>query len=194
MEVPGDCPVCKRLDSVQLIMAIYNESFSTTRSVQPQTAYGADRKLHTRTTPVTVTQQTMLGQLLSPPKPRNVPLPLGEWVIVRLAVLLSFVFYGYGQISGLFTQIFDKVGENEIWEVLALIIAFPFLIWLLAHFVIFREANLERRRRLSQEKERCELFRQQWEQFCYCRRCNAVYISGSIKAVPPEQMEQLYYD
>ncbi|GHO59004.1 hypothetical protein KSB_74790 [Ktedonobacter robiniae] len=91
-------------------------------------------------------------------------------------------------------QIDEKLGENGSWVILGFLISFPILIWLLAHFVIFYGANQERSQRLLQEQECCQRRHQQWEEFCYFHRCNAVYISGRFRGVPPEQMEQLYYD
>lgn len=193
METPGDCPVCGRIDSTQRVTAIYNESFSTTTRLQMQTTYGTDGKFHTTTRPVAVTKQTVLGNLLSPPQSRKIPLPQGERMMMVLATFLCMILFLYGR-SSFIEQIYEAMGENGVWAFLGLLIAFPFLVWLLAHLVIFRGANQERRQRLLQELERCQRLRQQWEQFCYCRRCNAVYISGSIRGVPPEQMEQLYYD
>ncbi|GHO59005.1 hypothetical protein KSB_74800 [Ktedonobacter robiniae] len=64
---PAFFSVCRRIDSVQRVTAIYNKSFSTATRLQPQMTYGANRRLTTTMRPVTTTQQTILGKMLAPP-------------------------------------------------------------------------------------------------------------------------------
>lgn len=147
----------KRLVSVQCV------GLSTPTRLQSQMTYGTNGRLTTTMRPVTTTQQTILGKLLAPPKPRTIPLPQGEQMSLCFAIFLSLLFCMYGQ-NGLFLQIDEKLGENGSWVILGFLITFPILIWFLAHFVIFYEANQERSQRLLQEQERCQRLHQQWEQ------------------------------
>ncbi|MBO0782276.1 MAG: hypothetical protein J2P37_25945 [Ktedonobacteraceae bacterium] len=185
---PTDCPVCQRIDCVQRVPAIHRSSFSTHTRMQMRTTYDTNNSPHTTTVPVTETHQTPLGSLLNPPRPGRVPLDTGEQLVIVLGFILMFVvFYSFGK-----SNFFNDWNSNLVLAFFAMTLTLPLWTWILARFVLFRKVNRERRERQQQEKEIWQYRYQQWEQFCYCSRCDAVFVSGTSEAVSPQQIEQLY--
>jgi hypothetical protein len=206
IQPPGDCPICKRVDFVQKVPAIYRNSFSTTMETQVTTTttvtYNSEGQPTYNSVPETtivpVTRQTKLGVLLKPPQIKTIPLPMGEKIIFWLCPILAVAVYIGPPLF--FPHLLDFLGEYPNGAILllpflsmcGLAIGLPVLLGVLTHRVFFRRANERRRELKQQEQERWQHLAQQWELFCYCHRCDCVFFPGNEKAVPPEQLEQLY--
>ncbi|GHO72114.1 hypothetical protein KSC_110060 [Ktedonobacter sp. SOSP1-52] len=207
---PGNCPVCKRNDQVQKVPAIHRNSSFTRMEPQVSTSVtvtydAAGNPTYTsvpQTTTVPVTHQTRLGALLSPPQCKRIPLPAGEKIIFWLCPLFAFVFY-FGLMSFLeriFPHALDAfVAFSSLGACLLLPLIFggiligpPLLLAFLTHNVFFRQANKRRHELQRQERERWQYLVRQWEQFCYCHRCDCVFSASSEKIAAPAQIQQLY--
>ena len=211
IQPPGNCPVCKRIDFVQKVSALYHNSFSTTTELQTSTTFvssvtGSDSAGNptygsvpqTTYSTVPVTHQTRLGALLNPPQLKKIPLPVGEKIILWLCPVLAIALY-VGPAS-LFPHLFGRSGTDPaialvllvIFSMCGLSIGLPVLLGFLTHRVFFRRANEHRRELQQHEQEHWQSLLRQWEQFCYCSRCDCVFSSGDEKAVPPQQLQRLY--
>ncbi|MBO0784000.1 MAG: hypothetical protein J2P37_34770 [Ktedonobacteraceae bacterium] len=204
---PANCPACQCNDQVQKVPAIHRNSYSTRMETQVTTStsvtYDAQGNPNYTSLPqvntVPVTHQTKLGALLAPPRLKTVPLPTGEKIILWLCPLLAIALY-FSQT--LFHPSFldnllpaDSSVTRALLVILSLCglsVALPVLLGILTHKVFFRQAN-ERRRELRQlELVRWQSLKRQWEQFCYCHRCDCVFSASTGATAAPAQMQQLY--
>ncbi|GHO88089.1 hypothetical protein [Dictyobacter formicarum] len=203
---PGNCPACKRNDHVQKVPAIHRNSYSTRMGTQVTTSTSVtydDKGNPTytsfpQTTTVPVIRQTKLGALLAPPRRKTFPLPVGEKIILWLCPLPAIALY----LSLLFFPSFmDGLlpADSSVASILLVIlstcslsIALPVLLGILTHKVFFRQANKRRRELQQQEQERWYDLVRQWEQFCYCHRCDCVFSANTEEMAAPAHMQQLY--
>ncbi|GHO70151.1 hypothetical protein KSC_090430 [Ktedonobacter sp. SOSP1-52] len=203
---PSDCPACKRNDQVQKVPAIHrNSSFTrmetqvtTSTSVTYDSAGNPTYNSVPQMTTVPVTHQTRLGALLLPPRRKTIPLPVVEKIILWLCPLLAIALY----LSQLFFPSFMTgllPADSSVASILLVIlsicglsIGLPVLLGVLTHRVFFRQANKHRRELQQQEQERWQYLMRQWEQFCYCHRCDCVFSASTEKIAAPAQIQQLY--
>jgi hypothetical protein len=210
IQPPTTCPACKRLDMVQKVSAIYRNGISTRMEFQATTTYAStsDSMGNSTLTPqatfttVPVTHQTRLSALLRPPRRKNIPLPAGEKFIFWLCPLFALVFY-FCLSSFLQSNFPDALdGVFTLPSIVAFFLAIfifggaligpPVLLAILTHKVFFRRANAYRQELYQQQQERQPHLLRQWEQFCYCHRCDCVFSSGKELAVPPQELHRLY--
>ncbi|EFH81198.1 hypothetical protein Krac_1898 [Ktedonobacter racemifer DSM 44963] len=204
---PSNCPVCKRDDQVQKVPAIHRNSSFTTMETQVTTsvsvtydsAGNATYSSIPQAITVPVTRQTRLGALLRPPRRKTVPLPVGEKIIFWLCPFLAIALY-LGSLtfgSDFFSHLLpdnSSVGRIllVIFSACGLSIGLPVLLGVLAHRVFFRQSNKHRRELQKQEMERWQDLVRQWEQFCYCHRCDCVFSANTGERAAPAQIQQLY--